>query len=111
VHAAGTPPDETYGEVVIAELTQRQSPRMTSAPSSTTTHNTRPPSSSLRVRPASKGAWRVEDEVGTRELCATFSEAEKLAERLVHEVGAGQILVYDAYLRLRTVKRLPPAAV
>jgi hypothetical protein len=65
---------------------------------------------SLRVRPASRGAWRVEDEVGTRGLCSTFAEAELLAQELLHELGGGQILVYDAYLRLRTVKRLPPQA-
>jgi len=65
---------------------------------------------SLRVRPANRGAWRVEDEVGTRGSCATFAEAESLAEQLLREVGGGQILVYDAYQRLRTVKRLPPQA-
>jgi hypothetical protein len=67
-------------------------------------------SSSLCVRPASRGAWRVEDEVGRRQMCGTFTEAEKLAERLVRELGGGQISFYDAYLRLRTVERLPPAA-
>jgi len=65
---------------------------------------------SLRVRPATRGAWRVEDEVGTRGRCATFAEAELLAEQLLRELGGGQILVYDAYQRLRTVKRLPPEA-
>jgi hypothetical protein len=65
---------------------------------------------SLRVRPANRGAWRVEDEVGTRGSCATFAEAESLAEQLLREAGGGQILVYDAYQRLRTVKRLPPPA-
>jgi hypothetical protein len=63
---------------------------------------------SLRVRPGSRGAWRVEDEVGTRGLCATFAEAEGLAQQLLRDLGGGQILVYDAYQRLRTVKRLPP---
>jgi hypothetical protein len=67
-----------------------------------------PRTASLRVRPAARGAWRVEDEVGARGLCATFAEAESLAERLLGELGGGQILVYDAYQRLRTVKRLPP---
>lgn len=61
---------------------------------------------SLRVLPASRGAWRVEDAASVRELCATRAEAELLAERLVRELGGGQILVYDAYLRLRAVKRL-----
>jgi hypothetical protein len=69
-----------------------------------------PRTASLRVRPANRGAWRVEDEVGTRGLCATFAEAELLAEEILHELGGGQIQVYDAYLRLRTVKRLPPKA-
>jgi hypothetical protein len=35
------------------------------------------------------------------------TEAELLAEQLVRDLGGGQIIVYDAYLRLRTVKRLP----
>jgi hypothetical protein len=69
---------------------------------------TRSRTASLRVRPASRGAWRVEDETGTRGLSPTFTEAELLAERLLRDLGGGQILVYDAYLRLRTVKRLPP---
>jgi hypothetical protein len=62
---------------------------------------------SLRVVPASRGAWRVEDASSLRELCATRAEAEVLAERLLRELGGGQLLVYDAYQRLRTVKRLP----
>lgn len=61
---------------------------------------------SLRVLPASRGAWRVEDEAGTRASCATLAEAEALAERLLRELGGGQMMVYDAYLRLRAVKRL-----
>ncbi len=61
---------------------------------------------SLRVLPARRGAWRVEDEAGTRASCATLAEAEALAERLLRELGGGQMLVYDAYLRLRAVKRL-----
>lgn len=65
---------------------------------------------SLRVLPASRGAWRVQDDGGTRGVCSTPAEAELLAEQLLRELGGGQILVYDAYLRLRTVKRLPPQA-
>ncbi len=61
---------------------------------------------SLRVLPASRGAWRVEDEAGMRASCATLVEAEALAERLLRELGGGQMMVYDAYLRLRAVKRL-----
>lgn len=61
---------------------------------------------SLRVLPASRGAWRVEDQAGTRASCATLAEAEALAERLLRELGGGQMMVYDAYLRLRAVKRL-----
>jgi len=66
--------------------------------------------SSLRVLPASRGAWRVDDGGGTRGVCATPAEAELLAEQILRELGGGQILVYDAYLRLRAVKRLPPHA-
>jgi hypothetical protein len=65
---------------------------------------------SLRVRPGTRGAWRVDDEAGTRGRCATFAEAELLAEEILRDLGGGQILVYDAYQRLRTVKRLPPKA-
>lgn len=79
-----------------------------SSPQSPTRIGMRSRTASLRVRPANRGAWRVEDEVGTRESCATFAEAELLAEQLLREVGGGEILVYDAYQRLRTVKRLPP---
>jgi hypothetical protein len=61
---------------------------------------------SLRVLPATRGAWRVEDPAGTRAQCATLAEAEALAEQLLRELGGGQMLVYDAYLRLRAVKRL-----
>jgi hypothetical protein len=71
---------------------------------------TRSRTASLRVRPGTRGAWRVEDEAGTRGRCATFAEAELLAEEILHDLGGGQILVYDAYQRLRTVKRLPPKA-
>jgi hypothetical protein len=69
---------------------------------------TRSRTASLRVRPGNRGAWRVEDEVGTQGQCATFAEAERLAQQLLRDLGGGQILVYDAYQRLRTVKRLPP---
>lgn len=41
-----------------------------------------------------------------RASCATLAEAEALAERLLREKGGGEMLVYDAYLRLRAVKRL-----
>ncbi|MBV9466297.1 MAG: DUF2188 domain-containing protein [Solirubrobacterales bacterium] len=61
---------------------------------------------SLRVLPARRGSWRVEDQGGMRASCATLAEAEALAERLLRELGGGQMLVYDAYLRLRAVKRL-----
>lgn len=61
---------------------------------------------SLRVQPARRGAWRVEDQGGVRATCATLAEAEAVAEQLLHELGGGQMLVYDAYLRLRAVKRL-----
>lgn len=73
-----------------------------------TTYNTTSADVSLRVLPASRGAWRVEDPARVhKELCATRAEAERVAERLLRDLGGGQILVYDAYLRLRTVKRLP----
>ena len=48
--------------------------------------------------------------MGTRGLCATFAEAELLAEELLRDAGGGELLLYDAYQRLRTVKRLPPRA-
>jgi hypothetical protein len=72
-----------------------------------TTYKTAPAGASLRVLPASRGAWRVEDASGIRALCSTCGEAELLAERLLRDLGGGQLLIYDAYLRLRTVKRLP----
>jgi len=61
---------------------------------------------SLRVLPASRGAWRVEDQAGTRASCATLADAEALAERLLRDLGGGQMMVYDAYLRLRAVTRV-----
>jgi hypothetical protein len=64
--------------------------------------------SQLRVLPAGRGLWRVEDGGSLRTQCATLSEAEALAEQLLQDVGGGEMLVYDAYRRLRTVKRLPP---
>jgi len=70
-----------------------------------TSHST-PRGASLRVVPASRGAWRVEDQGGMRASCATLADAEALAERLLRELGGGQMLVYDAYRRLRAVKRL-----
>jgi hypothetical protein len=64
---------------------------------------------SLRVLPARRGTWRVEDQGGMRASCATLAEAEALAERTLRELGGGEMLVYDAYLRLRAVKRLGAA--
>jgi hypothetical protein len=58
------------------------------------------------VLPARRGGWRVESPRGTQAVCETPREAEAVAERLVHEAGGGEILVYDAYLRLRLSKRL-----
>jgi hypothetical protein len=71
-----------------------------------TSYTATPRIASLRVLPASRGAWRVEDQSGIRARCATLAEAEATAEQLLHDVGGGQMLVYDAYLRLRAVKRL-----
>ena len=71
-----------------------------------TSYTTTTRTASLRVLPASRGAWRVEDESGIRARCATLTEAEALAEQLLRKLGGGQMLVYDAYLRLRAVKRL-----
>ena len=62
----------------------------------------------LRVMPTRRGGWRVEDGSSVRALCDTPTEAERLAERLLDDAGAGQVLVYDAYLRLRTVRRVSP---
>ena len=64
------------------------------------------PAVRLRVLPARRGGWRVEDPVGTQALCATPNEAETVAEHLLEQAGGGEILVYDAYLRLRASKRL-----
>lgn len=66
----------------------------------------RRPVERLRVLPARRGGWRVESPRGTQAVCETPSEAEAVAERLVNEAGGGEILVYDAYLRLRLSKRL-----
>ena len=64
----------------------------------------------LRVLPAARGEWRVEDPVCVQGICATPGEAERLAEQLAQEAGGGEVALYDAYLRLRSVKRLtaPP---
>lgn len=70
------------------------------------TRETTARTASLRVLPASRGSWRVEDQAGTRASCATLAEAEAVAEQLLRELGGGQMMVYDAYLRLRAVKRL-----
>lgn len=72
-----------------------------------TSYRTTSAAVSLRVLPAGRGAWRVEDAGNVRELCPTRPAAEAHAERLLREAGGGQILVYDAYLRLQAVKRLP----
>lgn len=72
-----------------------------------TSYTTTPRTASLRVLPASRGAWRVEDQSGIQARCATLAEAEAAAEQLLRDVGGGEMLVYDAYLRLRAVKRLP----
>lgn len=61
---------------------------------------------SLRVLPAGRGSWRVEDQGGTGVSCATLAEAQAVAEGLLRERGGGEMMVYDAYLRLRAVKRL-----
>jgi Uncharacterized protein conserved in bacteria (DUF2188) len=61
----------------------------------------RMPVERLRVLPAHRGGWRVESARGTQAVCETPREAEAVAERLVHEAGGGEILVFDAYLRLR----------
>ena len=66
----------------------------------------RTPVERLRVLPARRGGWRVESPRGTQAVCETPREAEAVAERLAHEAGGGEILVYDAYLRLRLSKRL-----
>jgi hypothetical protein len=68
-----------------------------------------PAISQLRVVPAPSVGWRIEGPVGVRGVCATASDAEALAERLVRDNGGGEILIYDENLRLRAVKRLPAA--
>jgi hypothetical protein len=66
-----------------------------------------PPIPQLRVVPAPSVGWRIEDPAGVRGVCATASDAEALAERLVRHNGGGEILIYDEQMRLRAVKRLP----
>ena len=68
-----------------------------------------PAISQLRVVPAPSEGWRIEGPTGVRGVCATASEAEALAERLVRGNGGGEILIYDEQRRLRAVKRLPGA--
>ena len=60
----------------------------------------------LRVLPAARGGWRVEDPVCVQGVCSTPAEAEALAEQLARDAGGGEVTLYDAYLRLRAVKRL-----
>ena len=71
-----------------------------------TSHTTTSRTESLRVLPASRGAWRVEDQSGIRARCGTLAEAEACAEQLLRDAGGGQMLVYDSYLRLRAAKSL-----
>lgn len=59
----------------------------------------------LRVVPAAGGGWRVEDRAGVRTVCSTLSDAEAAAQRMLDDVGGGELLIYDPQLRLRTVKR------
>jgi len=62
--------------------------------------------SQVRVLPGVRGGWRVEDIGGGRTLCKTMSDAEREAERLLRAAGGGEMCIYDAYLRVRAVKRL-----
>jgi hypothetical protein len=70
----------------------------------------RPGRTRLRVGPAGRGQWRVEDGGSVRAVCATPGEADRVAERILRECGEGEILAYDAYMRLRSVKRVSRAA-
>ena len=38
-------------------------------------------------------------------MCPTLSDAEAAAQRMLDDVGGGELLIYDPQLRLRTVKR------
>ncbi len=60
----------------------------------------------LRVLPGPRGGWRVEGSTCVQSVCSTPGEAEALADQLAEEAGGGEVALYDAYLRLRTVKRL-----
>jgi hypothetical protein len=64
----------------------------------------------LRVLPGPRGGWRVEDPVSVQAVCGTPGEAEALAEQLAERAGGGEVALYDAYLRLRAVKRLSSPA-
>jgi hypothetical protein len=60
----------------------------------------------VRVIPGVRGKWRVADSHGNQVTYATLPEATAFAERLLNEVGSGELLIYDASMRLHTVKRL-----
>lgn len=60
----------------------------------------------LRVLPGPRGRWRVEGPACVQGVCSTPGEAEALADQLAEEAGGGEVALYDAYLRLRAVKRL-----
>lgn len=64
----------------------------------------------LRVVPAAGSGWRVEDRAGVRAVCPTLSDAEAAAQRMLDDLGGGELLIYDPDLRLRTVKRSTGAA-
>jgi hypothetical protein len=62
--------------------------------------------SQVRVVPGVRGGWRVEDPAGVKATCGSLRDAEGQAERLLQDAGGGELFVYDAYLRVRAVKRL-----
>ncbi len=43
-------------------------------------------------------------------MCLTLSDAEAAAQRMLDDLGGGELLIYDSDLRLRTVKRSTGAA-
>lgn len=38
-------------------------------------------------------------------MCPTLSDAEAAAQRILDDLGGGELLIYDPDLRLRTAKR------
>lgn len=46
----------------------------------------------------------------SKTLCPTLSDADAAAQRMLDDLGGGELLIYDPDLRLRTVTRSTAAA-